>query len=153
MTAGAYESGHTSMPRPRIVVESPFKAPTFEGRAKNLRMALNICRYAVYHGFNPYASHVFFTQFLKDEIVDERLAGITCGLDWSRFAEQVWMVLREGEELSSGMMMALQFHMENRRIIRYFRTADNGQSLYEVFSFGEGTVADNEAQKAAPEAS
>lgn len=121
--------------RPLIVVESPFSSSTFEERTRNIKMVMNVCRLAVIQGFNPYASHLFFAAFLKDEIAHERNLGIELGLIWGRFAEEVWFVLRSGEDMSPGMIRALSHHVSNRRRLRWFRTDDNGVSLREVTMF------------------
>lgn len=88
---------------PRVVIESPYTATDEYSVSDNEHLARSACRHAVQSGFNPYASHLFYTQFLNDNIQEERLAGIEFGIDWGGFADEVWMCLRPGEEMSRGM--------------------------------------------------
>lgn len=92
--------------RPCLIIESPYAGDTFE----NEQFARNICRYSVKQGYAPYASHLFYTQFLDDDDPEERQHGIDCGFKWGTFANEVWFCLRPGEGFSPGMRAALQRH-------------------------------------------
>ncbi len=92
----------------KVAIESPFKGD----EKKNEEFCRNICRYAVLNGFNPFAMHIFFTQFLKDSVKEERHLGITCGLDWTDHADEVWFCLRTEDEISEGMLLAIKRNKE-----------------------------------------
>lgn len=98
----------------------------------NRMLAKNVCLWAVRQGYNPYASHLFFPQFLSDEDPTERALGIQLGLEWGLVAQESWFVVREREMLSRGQLIGLKYATESHRMIRYFRTGDNGQTLKEV---------------------
>ena len=87
----------------KVAIESPFRGD----EARNIEFCRNVCRYAVLNGFNPYAMHLFFTQFLDDSKAQERELGIKCGLAWTDDADEVWFCLRPGDEPSPGMIKAV----------------------------------------------
>jgi len=81
--------------RPAIV-ESPFKTAeivlangetaTIE-EAKNIEYAKACCLWALDQCYSPYASHLFFTQFLDDSIPEQRKLGIQAGITWGSAAD------------------------------------------------------------------
>jgi hypothetical protein len=111
-----------------VVIESPFAGDI----KKNVEFCHNVCRYALGAGYSPYASHLFFTQFLDDNILEERKVGLAAGLAWSRLADEVWICLRPGEPLSSGMRDAFEDHLKNRRFIKLMRFEQSGTLLREM---------------------
>lgn len=66
-----------------VVIESPL-AGDFE---TNRRYALWCCLDSTLRGEAPFASHVFYTQFLDDQVQALRQTGIQCGLSWGAVAE------------------------------------------------------------------
>lgn len=90
----------------RVAIESPYSGDV----AANLQFARNVCHHAVTHGYNPYAMHLFFTQFLNDDLAEERRLGIACGLAWTDLVNEVWFCLRPGDTLSRGMTQAFTHH-------------------------------------------
>ena len=103
-----------SKARPLVAIESPFKGKDVGDVRRNRVFAQNVCRYAVLEGYNPYAMHLFFTQFLKDGDAEERKLGINCGLAWTGHADEAWFCLRRDERPTAGMKLALDDH--RRRI-------------------------------------
>lgn len=71
----------------RIVIESPYAAPTPEGIARNLRYLRACMRDSLLRGEAPFASHAIYTQpgMLRDEIQAERDWGIEAGFAWCAF--------------------------------------------------------------------
>lgn len=53
-----------------------------------------MCDYAVKQGYNPYASHLFFPQFLSEHTSDREL-GVGMGLQWAELADEAWFCYRE----------------------------------------------------------
>ena len=86
------------------IVESPFKTTEIVfangekfiiEEAQNVLYAKACCLWALDNGFSPYASHLFFTQFLDDAIPEERKLGIEAGITWGRLAgERLFFVDR-----------------------------------------------------------
>lgn len=95
----------------RLIIESPYAGDV----DTNVAFCRNICHFAVLNGYSPYASHLFFTQFLDDNDLDERKLGIDAGLAWSEGVKVVWFCHREGEPLSNGMQYAAKRHLAAKR--------------------------------------
>lgn len=125
-----------SKSRPLVAIESPYKGDV----ARNEQFARNVCRYAVLAGYNPFAMHLLFPQFLRDGDQAERDVGITCGLAWTERASEVWFCLRPGDSMSGGMSLALAHHRA-RQIsgvpiaLKFFRFAQDGTGAEEVDEF------------------
>jgi len=60
-----------------VIVESPFAGDT-EENVNYARAALKDC---LLRGEIPFASHLLYTQVLDDKLADERLLGISAGLE------------------------------------------------------------------------
>lgn len=72
-----------------VIVESPFAGKgiwplSWLRRLRNIRYARMCVRDCVIRGEAPIASHLLFTQpgILRDEVPEERTAGIEAGLAW-----------------------------------------------------------------------
>jgi hypothetical protein len=103
-----------------VLVESPFSggAPrgivdrlTFGPRrrqARNVRYARAAVRDCILRGEAPIASHLLYTQpgVLRDDVPEERLAGIDAGLSAGRFAAQSAIYVDLG--LTSGMRYGIK---------------------------------------------
>lgn len=89
-----------------VYVCSPFRATAVseadreaEQRA-NIERALKACRILAMMGIQPLAPHLYFTRFLKDELMAERAAGMQFGLSWLEQADELWVF---GDTVSEGM--------------------------------------------------
>lgn len=51
---------------------------------KNTERARRYCLTAIDHGYAPFAPHLLYPQFLRDENLSDRYAGIQCGLEFLR---------------------------------------------------------------------
>lgn len=91
-----------------VVVESPFRADSPEGLARNLAYARAALADCVNRGEAPIASHLLFPQILRDEDPQERATGIECGLAWARRADLGAFYVDRG--WSSGMIAAAEFY-------------------------------------------
>ena len=97
----------------RVIIESPFAGD----KARNEKY-LGICvRDCLMRGESPYASHAFFTQFLEDNLKQERELGIRAGLEWAKVADKVVFYTDYG--MSPGMTFALNVHVAENRVIEY----------------------------------
>lgn len=90
-----------------LVIESPYAPRGGFTLEENVAFARAVCRYAVLHGFAPYASHLFYSQpgVLDDTVPAERELGIQAGFVWGGHAAEVWFCVRHDEEQYSGSMM------------------------------------------------
>lgn len=97
----------------RVLVESPF-AGDVEANVAYLKDCLKDC---LERGEAPYASHLFFTQFLDDEIPEERALGIDAGLAWGAAAERT--VVYQDRGISRGMKYGIAAAEKAGREIEY----------------------------------
>ncbi len=90
----------------KVFICSPFRpmGDTREERDKNwkrnISLAKQACRYAVTHGYVPYAPHLYYPQFLSEGDPDEREMGIIMGLAWLARCDEIWVC---GMRISEGM--------------------------------------------------
>ena len=67
---------------------------------KNKERANNYCRFAIKEEVMPLAPHTIFTQFLDDDIEEERTKGINLGLELLKHCNELWVF---GDTISDGM--------------------------------------------------
>jgi hypothetical protein len=91
--------------RKRVIIESPYAGPTPSDISRNVAYAKLALADSIYRGEAPYASHLLYTQVLKDEIPEERKLGIELGMAWVDAAELVAFYVDFG--FSPGMMSCL----------------------------------------------
>ncbi len=120
------------MSRTRVAIESPLRGDM----ERNVAFCRNVCQYAVSRGYNPYAMHLFFPQFLDDNDDEDRRVGIECGLGWTDFAEEVWFCLRPKDAVTEGMRLAAERHQElvregKERVIKFYRFTQEGELIGE----------------------
>jgi len=88
----------------RVVVESPYSAPTPEGIARHVEYARACLRDCIQRGEAPIASHLLLTQpgVLDDADPVQRHAGMMAGWAWIEHADAVVVYIDLG--ISDGMM-------------------------------------------------
>ena len=67
-----------------VIVESPY-AGDIEANVEYARAA---CLDCILRNENPFASHLFYPQFLNDDEENDRWTGINCGYEWGHAAAQ-----------------------------------------------------------------
>ena len=96
---------HTQKHRKAFIC-SPFRprGATARQKAEDLRhnrqLARLACGYAVSRGYMPLAPHLFFPEFLSEDVPGEREAGIQFGLDWLSGCDELWVI---GNRITEGM--------------------------------------------------
>lgn len=70
----------------RVYVCSPLRGD-IQG---NMKKAASYCRFAVENGVFPIAPHIYCTQFLDDNIPQEREVGLKMGLELLEDCEELW---------------------------------------------------------------
>ena len=90
-----------------VILESPYAAPTLEGRQANETYARAAMRDCLQRGEAPYASHLLYTQHgvLDDADPAERALGIEAGLAWGAQAHKTVVYCDRG--ISSGMQLGI----------------------------------------------
>ena len=107
----------------RVIIESPFATSDDKQRldyAKYLERAVADC---LARDEAPFASHGFYTKFLKDYMKDERELGIACGLAWMLAADKVYVYSDYGT--SAGMQQGIDFALENHLPVVYVTIGKN----------------------------
>ena len=66
----------------------------------NIKLARDACTLAVYRGFLPVAPHLYFPQFLNDDVAAERNLGLDMGKALLRQCTQLWII---SPRISGGM--------------------------------------------------
>jgi len=108
----------------RVVVESPYAGDVEE----NVEYAILACIDCLNRGESPYASHLFFTQFLDDTNPGERKAGIEAGFAWGDVASKTVVYADNGvsDGMKAGITRARQAGQEIEYRLIYANTPKDG---------------------------
>ena len=93
-------------PGNKVFICSPFRpvGDTDEKREMSLsihkELARYACRYAVANGYSPICPHLYYPEFLNDNMADEREIGILLGMVGLSECKELWAV---GRRISEGM--------------------------------------------------
>lgn len=91
----------------RVMIESPY-ADLSDHKMKLYKKYLEACILdSLNEGEAPFASHGFYTQWLKDSEPRERETGMACGRAWAETADIVAFYVDYG--MSSGMLEMLEW--------------------------------------------
>lgn len=85
----------------KVFICSPYRGNV----EKNVAAARTHARMAAICGYCPVAPHLFFPQFLKDNRPEERILGITLGVELMKSCDEVWIF---GNTISTGMAYELE---------------------------------------------
>lgn len=77
---------------------------------KNMKRARIYSKYVVDQGYIPFTPHIFFTQFLNDEIQEDRDAGISMGMQMLLLCQELWVF---GDKISQGMQSEIDYANKN----------------------------------------
>ena len=98
---------------PKIYVCSPFAGDT----QRNIEKARQYCAFAVKKGYIPYASHLFFPQFISDNDPAQRELGLFMGMVYLDGCRECWVF---GDTVSSGMAAEIERAKKRGIVLRYF---------------------------------
>ena len=98
---------------PKIYVCSPFAGDI----ETNIANARRYCAFAVKQGYIPYASHLFFPQFLSDDDPERRELGLFMGMVFLDGCRECWVF---GSRISSGMAAEIDRAKKRGLAIRYY---------------------------------
>lgn len=112
----------------RAIIESPYKGNSPEERAANTEYARKCCAHAISLGFVPFASHLFFPQFLDEDKPEDRKLGIEMGYDFWEKADVVLFYMDRG--MSPGMEKALaKAFVEGANVRKMYLSAQAGEKV------------------------
>lgn len=78
------------------------------------------CKFACNLGVVPFAPHIFYTQFLSDDVEKEREMGINCGLEILRKCDEIWVFVTEEYGITNGMKKEINVAKRNGLKLKYF---------------------------------
>lgn len=78
------------------------------------------CKFACNLGVVPFAPHIFYTQFLSDDVEKEREMGIDCGLEILRKCDEIWVFVIEEYGITNGMKKEINVAKRNGIKLKYF---------------------------------
>ena len=85
----------------RVFICSPYRGDV----ERNVKAARKHARMAAIIGYCPIAPHLLFQQFLNDRDPEERIMGITLGVEQMKMCDEVWVF---GSRISNGMGFELE---------------------------------------------
>jgi hypothetical protein len=109
--------------RRRVYLESSFHADTPEGLQKNAEYLRRCMLDSMARNEAPFASHMFYVQFLDDRVPAERETGIACGLAWGALAEVT--VVYEDLGISTGMRRGIDDAQARGRPVEHRKIGDS----------------------------
>lgn len=98
---------------PWVYIASPYRGNI----EKNTDNARRYSLFAVQCGKLPFCPHIYFTQFLNDNIKTERRQGLTLALHMLKRCTEMWVF---GDYISSGMQREIRAARKWNIPIKYF---------------------------------
>lgn len=95
----------------KVFIASPYNGDIEE----NLRQARIYCKFAYEQNCIPYAPHLFFPQFLDENIEEERAEGIRMGLQMMDLMDEVWVF----GEMSPGMEQEVTYALVVKKPVKF----------------------------------
>lgn len=101
-----------------VYICSPLKSYGTHTMQDNIEKAKSYCRYAVEKNVIPLCPHIYFVQFLRDDIERERAIGLEYGKQLLFLCSEIWVF---GEFISSGMQGEIEFAKEKNITVKYIK--------------------------------
>ncbi len=104
----------------KVYICSPYRGDT----SLNTEKAKRFCKWAVLEkNVQPVAPHIYFTQFLEDDVPLQREIGMDMGIQLLRECSEIWVL---GEKLSDGMAREIEEAGRLGMPIRFFAEGEDG---------------------------
>lgn len=98
---------------PWVYIASPYRGDVKTNTENAKRYSL----FAVMQGKVPFCPHIYFTQFLNDNVGVERKIGLNLALHMLRRCREVWVF---GDTVSEGMRNEIRIAKKRHIPVRYF---------------------------------
>ena len=98
---------------PWVYIASPYRGDVKTNTENAKRYSL----FAVLRGKVPFCPHIYFTQFLDDNVEVERKIGLNLALNMLRRCREVWVF---GDTVSEGMKNEIRIAKKRHIPVRYF---------------------------------
>lgn len=119
----------------RVIIESPFTAPTPEGIEKHRNYLRECGLDCLRRGEAPFASHGLYPQWLNDADRNERAWGITAGFAWRAVAAATVVYCDLG--VSPGMLLGIAAANAQKHPIEYRALVATDLGLQSVYTTRE----------------
>lgn len=101
----------------KVYVCSPLKAYGYNTTYQNQENAKKYCRFVAEAGALPIAPHIYCTEFLKDDIPEERELGMNMGLELLMSCRELWVF---GDHISDGMAKEIELAAAKQMPVKFF---------------------------------
>ena len=98
---------------PWVYIASPLRGDV----ERNIQRAKEYCRFVIKQNKLPFCPHIYFTQFLNDNIESERRIGMLYGIHMLNRCKELWVF---GDRISEGMKNEIETAKDRNMPIRYF---------------------------------
>ena len=94
-----------------VIVVSPFHETVERSRRYHTTFAKLLCHRAAKAGVTPFASHLFYPQFLNEDDPADRELGLACEHGWIDKCDELWIWNAWG--ISPGMQAAIDYVLDH----------------------------------------
>jgi len=120
------------MSRPKVFICSQLSPTPTSTMEQNMARTRKFCRFAFdKFDVNPFAPHLFYTQFLDDKNTAERQAGLFMGIDILKGCKRVLVFVLD-DFISVGMKLEIQEAEFQGIIVEFFRVDFEGNILGKI---------------------
>ena len=103
----------------KVFICSPYAG---ENKGYNEELARQLCRYACYEGYAPFAPHLLYPQFLSD-VTGERFLGLECGAVFLQACDELWAYTKMS--ITKGMLYEIIISLALKDEIPVYFVDDN----------------------------
>lgn len=101
----------------KVYVCSPLSGYGYSTMYTNIENAKKYCKFIAELGALPIAPHIYCTEFLDDNVPDERELGRNIGLELMMECKEVWVF---GDHISDGMAREIELANEKQMPVKFF---------------------------------
>lgn len=101
----------------KVYVCSPLRETRLNTEWTNKENAKKYCRFVAEAGELPIAPHIYCTEFLKDDVPDERQLGMEMGIELLMSCRELWVF---GDCISDGMAREIELAAQKQMPVKFF---------------------------------
>lgn len=92
-----------------VYVCSPYRGETKKAVKRNVKRARYYCRLVCQQGGIPFAPHLLFTQFLRDDNSRHRRLGFRMGFEMLRHCDELWVFGKPSAGMAGEIAYAMKY--------------------------------------------
>ena len=104
------------IPTKKVYVCSPYRGDIVSNTAR----AISFCRFVFDSGYIPFCPHIYYTQFLCEDNINERKAGLKFALNEMWQMRELWAF---GDKITEGMAAEIELAKDLKIKVRHFNSA------------------------------